>query len=92
MSATADRTLRVLFFAKAREIAGGPTFDFSLDAGIQFISCADLLHRICVRYHLEVIEANVILSVNGELHDDTSAVLDLDGVHEIAVIPPISGG
>lgn len=89
---SADRIIRVLFFAKAREIAGNSSCDFNLDASIKFISCADLLHLICVRYQLLAIESSVILSVNREFHDDLSLVLDLDGVHEIAVIPPISGG
>lgn len=93
MSVGADRTIRVLFFAKAREIVGGASErDFQLDASIRFISCADLLHRICVRYHLLAIESSVILSVNREFHDDLGYVLDLDGVEELAVIPPISGG
>lgn len=92
MSANADRIIRVLFFAKAREIAGESEFDFNLDASIRFISCADLLHRICVRYQLLAIESCVILSVNREFHDDPSYLLDLDSVQELAVIPPISGG
>lgn len=92
MSNSADRKIRVLFFAKAREIAGDSAIDFKLDASIRSISCKDLLHRICVQYHLLAIENCVILSVNREFNDDPDFIVDLDGVYELAVIPPISGG
>lgn len=81
--------MRILFFAKARELAGCSECNETFAANIL---CAELFDRICDAHNLNIIKGNVLLALNGEYCDDSSVVLTLKNGDELAIIPPISGG
>lgn len=84
--------VKVLFFAKARELAGGITeTQLELPQQEQFC-CSHLLTLICDKYNLNLIKQSVILAVNEEYCDDLSNFVKLKTGDEIAIIPPLSGG
>lgn len=84
--------LKVLFFAKARELAGDIR-EAQLELPLQEqYCCSDLLTLICDKYNLNLIKHNVILAVNEEYCDDLSNFVSLKSGDEIAIIPPLSGG
>lgn len=79
----------LLLFAKARELAGTNRSDIQLPSSP--IRCADLLLHICQQHNLLAIQNHVILAINGE-YCGLDELVDWSTVHEVAVIPPISGG
>lgn len=81
--------IRVLFFAKARELSGCSECE---EAFASEIECAKLIDVICARHNLEAIQRNIIIAVDGDYCDDPKAVISLREGQEVAVIPPISGG
>lgn len=84
--------VKVLFFAKARELAGGIT-ETQLELPLQEqYHCSSLLTLICDKYNLNLIKHSVILAVNEEYCDDLSNCVSLKTGDEIAIIPPLSGG
>lgn len=82
--------INILFFAKSRELAG--LNEAVLEIPTSRIVCSELLHLICERYNLTLIQHNLILAVNGEYCNDPTEQLELRNGVEVAVIPPISGG
>ena len=83
--------IRVLFFAKIREVLGTDGVDF--DADDRFETVEDLRDELC-REEGEVWEEvlcgeNVIVSVNHTVVDLDCAVKDGD---EVAFYPPVTGG
>lgn len=84
--------VKVLFFAKARELAGEIT-ETQLELPFQEqYCCSNLLTLICDKYNLNLIKQSVILAVNEEYCDDLSNFVSLKTGDEIAIIPPLSGG
>lgn len=83
-------TLKLLFFAKSRELAGLDETTIEIES--TQIQCSELLNKICNLYGLNVIKTSVILAINGEYCDNLSETIQLKSGDEIAVIPPISGG
>lgn len=82
-------TVRILFFAKSRELSGRTEATIEVQRVIQ---CQQLLNILCEVYQLTAIKDNLILALNSDYCDDLAADLTLNGNDEIAIIPPISGG
>lgn len=82
-------TVRILFFAKARELAGHSECNEIISANIL---CGELFDHICCAHNLKAIKESIIIALNGDYCDDPSALLSLKAGDELAIIPPISGG
>lgn len=82
-------TIKVLFFAQARELSGLSRAELKLD---EQILGRDLLNRICESFNLDLIKESVILSIDEQYCDDLGSIISLRDNSEVAVIPPISGG
>lgn len=86
-SVPAQHTVTVLFFAKARDLAGVPECELSLPVGA---TAKDCIARLVVSYPLL---ASVLptshLAVNQEYADESTVI---PRKAEVAVIPPVSGG
>lgn len=86
-------SVKLLFFAKARELAGDITHQtFQLPKRKQGkYLCSDLLNLICDKYNLALIKDILVLAVNEE-YCDLDGEVTIETGDEIAVIPPLSGG
>ncbi|KAJ8928222.1 hypothetical protein NQ314_019286 [Rhamnusium bicolor] len=80
--------VKVLFFAKAREVAGKSCDILSVSSPISYLQ---LLEEIVTTYSLADIKRNIILAVNEE-YCNLDTTIYLKPGDEIAVIPPLSGG
>lgn len=80
--------VKILFFAKAKEITGTTCDILFIDSPISY---GELLRQIVLTYSLEDIQKNIILARNQE-YCDTDSTIELKIGDEIAVIPPLSGG
>ncbi|XP_013114109.1 molybdopterin synthase sulfur carrier subunit [Stomoxys calcitrans] len=83
--------IRILFFAKSRELSGVSEASFCLDT--DNISSLELLNTISRLYNLESIKSTIVLAIN-QIYCDTESgeQLNLKEGDEIAIIPPLSGG
>ncbi|KAK6180488.1 hypothetical protein SNE40_012634 [Patella caerulea] len=83
--------VRVLFFAKSRELVGEKETVINYPSRI---STRRILNELLERYNsLSVISENLILSLNEEYLDiNDDLIINLKTGDELAVIPPISGG
>ncbi|XP_071447325.1 molybdopterin synthase sulfur carrier subunit-like isoform X2 [Hetaerina americana] len=81
-------TVKVLFFAKARELSGTEVSDLKVDAASTYDY---LLNKIVNKFSLGKIRNNILLAINEE-YSGPDAPIHLKDGDEIAVIPPISGG
>lgn len=81
--------VKVLFFAKARELAGHSECNERISKSIL---CAELFDRICSAHGLNIIKDSIIIALNGDYCADRQALLTLKDGDELAIIPPISGG
>lgn len=85
--------VKVLFFAKARELAGDinhHVLELPERKNGKYL-CSDLLNLICDKYNLGLIRDTIVLAVNEEYCDLDGEVVIKTG-DEVAVIPPLSGG
>jgi molybdopterin synthase catalytic subunit len=81
--------VRVLYFARSREVAGGAEEALDLPPGA---TTASLLADLSSRHAgLASVLASCVLAVNHEYVEAGEAVALKDG-DEIAIIPPLSGG
>ncbi|XP_072379844.1 molybdopterin synthase sulfur carrier subunit [Diabrotica undecimpunctata] len=80
--------ISVLFFAKAREIVGKPSDTLLIESPVTH---KQLLEQIVIKYSLQDIQNQIILSVN-ERFWQPNDIIYLNSGDEIAVIPPLSGG
>lgn len=80
--------IKVLFFAKARDITGGLT-ELQLEVS-QGSTTEDCLNKLVDKFPgLEEIRKCIVVAVNEEYATESAVVKDKD---ELAIIPPISGG
>jgi molybdopterin synthase catalytic subunit len=80
--------IRVLFFAKARELCGQKQSCLLIPS---VTSYNNLLDEIVKKFSLEPIRDNLLLAINEEYTTSDSEVQLKEG-DEVAVIPPLSGG
>mmetsp|Transcript_4109 Transcript_4109/g.4703 ORF Transcript_4109/g.4703 Transcript_4109/m.4703 type:complete len:83 (+) Transcript_4109:374-622(+) len=80
--------VKVLFFAKARELVETSGIDLELDEGADTTKLTDLLKEKFPKL-IEILP-RIALSLNQEYLDESGAALK-EG-DEVALIPPISGG
>ena len=78
--------VRVVLFAKPRELVGKPNVDLALPAGA---TAADAWNQLSSRYDLGPLPRSFRCAVNSEYAGWEDALKDGD---ELAVIPPVSGG
>ncbi|XP_076757018.1 molybdopterin synthase sulfur carrier subunit-like isoform X2 [Xylocopa sonorina] len=83
-----ETQVKVLFFAKARELTGKKECYITVSRKLSY---ADLLNKIISQFKLESIRDSLILAVNEEFVS-SDATLTLSEKDEIAIIPPLSGG
>lgn len=81
--------VKLLFFAKSRELAGLSECFIDLP---KTILCANLIKQLSETYNLEGLAETFILALNSDYCDEPNAILNLKTGDEVAVIPPISGG
>lgn len=81
-------SVRVLLFAKAREISGKKEEYVTVFSKISY---CDLLDFIVNYFSLVDIKSSLILAIN-EQYSDSNICLKLNEGDTIAVIPPLSGG
>lgn len=84
-----DVSVKVLFFAQARELSGVSQAVLTVP---QEIRVKDLLDKICDSFKLTLIADCVILSIDEQFCSDPNLHVTLRDGSEVAVIPPISGG
>lgn len=80
-------TIKVLFFAVSKEIAGRSEAEFKVKSKISY---DELKKVICDEFGLEAIKRNIILAVNQDYCEEGEFLLKNND--ELAVIPPLSAG
>ncbi len=78
--------VRVVLFAKPRELVGRPNVDLALPAGA---TAADAWRRLSDQFDLGPLPRSFRCAVNSEYANWEDALKDGD---EVAVIPPVAGG
>ena len=83
-----DVNVKLLFFARSKELAGTREATIRLPAKISY---KKLLSIISDNYNLQSIKDNILLAKN-EIVCEEDIDIDIRERDSIAVIPPISGG
>lgn len=81
--------VKLLFFAKSRELAGLSECFIDLP---KTILCTNLIKQLSETYNLRALDEKFLLALNNDYCDEPNAILNLKTGDEVAVIPPISGG
>lgn len=82
-------SVKILFFAKSRELAGLSECDIDLPKEISYSKLVKFLNQT---YNLQLLKNTFLIAINSDYIADREALLILNPGDEIAVIPPISGG
>ncbi|CAD0204054.1 unnamed protein product [Chrysodeixis includens] len=88
MEITHDVSVKLLFFARSKELAGTKESTIRLPTKISY---KKLLNVISENYNLETIKNNILLAKNEEVCDE-DVDIEIKERDSIAVIPPLSGG
>lgn len=88
MEITHDVSVKLLFFARSKELAGTKESTIRLPTKISY---KKLLNVISENYNLETIKNNILLAKN-EVVCDEDVDIEIRERDSIAVIPPLSGG
>lgn len=80
--------VKVIFFAKARELTGVRQSEILVAPDI---SCDKLKDKIVQEFKLDIIRNSLILAIN-EQYVESDTIIHFNDQDEVAVIPPISGG
>lgn len=83
-----DVTVKLLFFARSKELAGTKESTIRLPTKISY---KKLLNIITENYNLHTIKNNILLAKNEEVCEEEIDI-EIKDRDNIAVIPPISGG
>ncbi|XP_019084052.1 PREDICTED: molybdopterin synthase sulfur carrier subunit [Camelina sativa] len=79
--------IKVLLFARARELTGVPDLTLKMPSGSTTQKCMD---ELVLKFpNLKEVRSCVVLALNEEYTTDSAIVQHRD---ELAIIPPISGG
>lgn len=81
--------VKVLFFAKSRELAGLSECKIQLPDTISYSKLVDYLSTT---YNLQSLEKTFLIALNSDYCEDADTPIQLKAGDELAVIPPISGG
>lgn len=81
-------TVKLLFFAHSKELAGTREATIKLPKKISY---KQLLNTIAENYNLGTIKNNILLAKNEVVCEDTIDI-EIKEKDNIAVIPPLSGG
>ncbi|KAG7297625.1 hypothetical protein JYU34_018337 [Plutella xylostella] len=81
-------TVKILFFAQSKDLAGVREASVRLP---EKLSYNQLLTIITESFNLQAIRNNILLAKNEEICDDTQDI-EVRERDSIAVIPPLSGG
>lgn len=82
--------VKLLFFAKSRELAGISECEVDLPNKILY---TDLIEYLSKTFSLQSLKSTFLLALNSDYCDDESnTLLNLQAGDEVAIIPPISGG
>ena len=83
-----DIPVKLLFFARTKELAGVRETTINLPRKISYHKLLDLIVQ---KYNLESIKNNILLAKNEEVCEE-GVDIDINARDNIAVIPPLSGG
>lgn len=81
-------TVKLLFFARSKELAGTRESTIRLPSKISY---KKLLNILAENYNLETIKNNILLAKNEQVCEEEIDI-EISDKDNIAVIPPISGG
>lgn len=85
-------TIRVVFFAKARELVGKASDSITFRTSSLSIAGYRILELIFKKFpQLEQISSNVVIAANEE-YVQPEQLIHLENCREFAIIPPLSGG
>lgn len=88
---TESVNVRLRFFAKARDLAGGLDV-VSYQCNSSNVRVGELVDEFSITYNLESIKDCIVISHNQVFCLNLDEELHLQENDEIAIIPPISGG
>lgn len=81
--------IKLLFFAKSRELAGLSECEIELPKQISYTKLVEHLNEA---YNLESLQNSFLLALNSDYCDESTEWIQLKTGDELAIIPPISGG
>lgn len=81
--------VKLLFFAKSRELAGLSECEIELPKQIPY---TELVEHLSKNYNLQLLQKTFLIALNSDYCDESIKLINLKAGDEIAVIPPISGG